>query len=328
MPKTLPNTNPTPAETKANVITPAILTAIVAKPDAEIEAIARAITPALDEYEAPGLAVNDAADASREAGAKAEGTRERLMKRLAGVADKHGWNNADKLKAGCDQAIAKWSEGKNRLPTTLAQLKVELYRAMHPAARPYIEDAFADAKHAWAEERAAVAAGKAERDAAIAANVKKAELPELPDAPLQKTFAKCYHLVAGNKGILQAHIDVADPKKPVASHDEAADPHMLAETRDRAVRQDPKAAARALAKLVDTVEAIYAEFPAASLQTMANFARALNYKALEEAKIKRDALRNIAAKRAAAPSAAPRRSRNAIDEAASEAADPDNLIGD
>lgn len=322
---TLPNTKPSAAATKAiEAALPVV--PMVAKPNAEIAAITKAIIGAFDEYAEPGLAVNEATEASKAANAAAEGTRERLMKRMCAVADKAGWNNPANLEEASKLAVTQWAEGKNRLPSTLAQLRVELFRAMHPSARPYVTDAFEDAKVSWREEREAVAEAKAAIDAAKADGVKKDDLPPPAEAPLMKTFAKSYHMVAGNKGILQAHIDADDPKcAAITSHEEAADPHMLAETRNGVVRRDPKVAARTLAKLVETIEAIYAEFPAASLATMANFARNLNAKALEDAKVMARAKAEVAAKRNAAPSTTPRKARNAIDEAVGDAAD--DIIG-
>ena len=330
MPKTLPNTKPTPAETNANAAT---LLAIVAKPNPEIAVITKAILDAIDEYAEPAKAVEDAIAAGKDATAKAEGTREALIKRMVALANKAGWNNADNIRAGGEAAVAAYNERRvnNPMkPATLSQLRVELCRAMHPSARPYVADAFEDAKVCWREEVEAAAEAKAAIDAAKLAKVAKADMPEPAERPLLKTFAKSYHMVAGNKGILQAHIDADDAKNTaITSHEEAADPHMLAETRNGVVRRDPKVAARTLAKLVETIEAIYAEFPAASLATMANFARNLNAKALEDAKVMAQAKAEIAAKRNAAP-AAPRKARNAIDEVVNDAAEKsaaDDIIG-
>lgn len=332
MPKTLPNTTPqSDAATKAiaAATTGSEPLAIIAKPDAETAAITKALLNAIDEYAEPALAVSEASEASKAANAAAEGARERLIKRMVAIADKAGWNNPDKIRAGGDAAVAAYNERRSNNPmtkATLSQLRTELCRAMHPSARPYVANAFEDAKVCWREEREAVADAKEAIDAAKAEGKKGDDLPPAAETPLLKTFAKPYHLVAGNKGILQAHIDADDPKSAsVTSHEEAADPHMLAETRNRVVRQDPKTAARTLAKLVDTIEAIYAEFPAASLATMANFARNLNAKALEDAKVMARAKAEITAKRNAAPSATPRKAHNAIDELVGDAAD--ELIG-
>src|SRR6185503_5888572 len=152
--------------------------------------------------------------------------------------------------------------------TSLAQFAVELRRAMHPSARDYVVDAIANSRDQWEQSS-------------------KSE-----DHPLRKAFAKRYHMVAGSKGILQAHIDVDMPapkagtpdKRIATDHGDASDPYAIAGAKQQADKADPKAAARMIAKLVKALQAIETEFPVPAIGQMISFAAALDATPLANAK--------------------------------------------
>lgn len=266
---TLPNVNMSAAEVKA--LTPT--------PEAETEAsvITKAIMGVFDLYADPAFASDDATEALA-------GARERLLLDAAELSIAGDWDAKHFVtgKTGdvLDAALEAWSKGKNRLPTTLAQFKVELRRAVHPSARAYVEDAYNDTRDAWDAERADAKAAKA-------AGTKH-------DAPLMKAFAKRYHMWAGSKGVLQAHIDADKPapkagtpdKRLAGDHEDAADPHTIAGAKQAAERHDPKAAARVIAKLCKAIEEIRQEFPVGELDELLLIAESLDADVFAKAKAK------------------------------------------
>lgn len=284
--RVLANLAPTAAEAKANI-------AIVPDDKTNIGVISKAIMAAFDTYADAGNAADDAKKAHTEADANALTKRETILCDMAAMSAKHGWL-AKYLGDAADLAVTNWCKGKNRTPASLDQLKTELVRVMNPGCRDYVRDAFVTSREAWDAERANAEVTRAANKAAKALD--KNAPQEAVNEPLAKAFAKRYHMVVGSKGMLAAHIDAASDKpKAVFSHEEAADPHMLAATRQQVIREDPKAAARTLEKLVDAMERIYSEFPADSLKTMVRFAKSLNADTLSAAKAKaqREAARSV-----------------------------------
>ena len=302
---TLPNVNMTAAEVQA--VTPT--------PDDQTEAsvITKAIMGVFDAYAEPAFASDDA-NAALNGTDTQVGAREQLLLDAAELSIAGDWDAKHFVtgKTGdvLDAALEAWSAGKNRLPTTLSQFKVELRRAVQPSSRAYVEDAYNDTRVAWDAERADAKAAKA-------AGTKH-------DAPLMKAFAKRYHMWAGSKGVLQAHIDADKPapkagtpdKRLAADHEDAADPHTIAGTRQTAERVDPKAAARMIAKLVKALQAIETEFPVPAIGQMISFAAALDATTLANAKnAKMQELHRAAkAKPAPAVTRTPKVSQPALDE--------------
>lgn len=285
---TLPNVNMSAAEVLA--ITP--------KPDDEtqVSVITKAIMDAFTTLNPADDAVTDATNA-------ATGLRERLMGELALLSAEEEFE-ADKISDAATAALAQWKGAHNLVPTSLAQFTVELRRAMHPSARDYVIEAIADSREQW--EQSSQAEGH----------------------PLRKAFAKRYHMVAGSKGVLQAHIDADKPapkagtpdKRIATDHGDASDPYAIAGSKQTAERSDPKAAARVIAKLVKAIEAIKAEFPVGELDEILllaedldadTFAKAKAKAAIEAAKATKAQDR---AKRAAAPVTKVKASQPALDD--------------
>jgi hypothetical protein len=286
---TLPNVNMSAAEVKA--LTP--------KPDSETQVgvITKAIMDAF-------TTLKPADDAVVDATTEAAGVRERVMGEMAQLSADEDWS-ADHITDAAKAAVEQWKGAHNLVSASLAQFAVELRRAMHPSARDYVVDAFADSREQWE------ASGQTEAK------------------PLQKAFAKRYHMVAGSKGVLQAHIDADKaPPKPgeadkrlATGHDDASDPYAIAGAKQAVERVDPKAAARVIAKLVKAVEAIKAEFPVGELDEILLLAMDLDANTFAKAKAKAAIEAAKAAKRrsvltAPAAPAAPRKGKAAATESA------------
>jgi hypothetical protein len=216
---------------------------------------------------------------------------------------------ADKISDAATAALAQWKGAHNLVPTSLAQFAVELRRAMHPSARDYVVDALEDSRELW--EQSAQTDGH----------------------PLRKAFAKRYHMVAGSKGVLQAHIDADKPapkagtpdKRIATDHGDASDPYAIAGAKQAADKVDPKAAARVIAKLVKAIEAIKAEFPVGELDQILllaedldadTFAKAKAKAAIEAAKAAKAKARSVLTAPAAPANA--KRTESALDDLVSE----------
>jgi hypothetical protein len=251
---TLPNVNMTAAEVKAVTLTPDDQT--------QINVITKAIMDAF-------TTLNPADDAATDAANAATGVRERLMGELALLSAEQEFE-ADKISDAATAALAQWKGAHNLVPTSLAQFAVELRRAMHPSARDYVVDALEDSRELW--EQSAQTDGH----------------------PLRKAFAKRYHMVAGSKGVLQAHIDADKPapkagtpdKRIATDHGDASDPYAIAGAKQSAERHDPKAAARVIAKLCKAIEAIRQEFPVGELDELLLIAESLDADTFAKAKAK------------------------------------------
>lgn len=269
--KVLTNNAPTPAESKALAVAMVAVPGVAVVPEDETQmgVITDAIMAAYDEFADPQFAADDANEA-------ALGSRERIMIRMAELSEHDGWL-AKYTDGACDAALAKWSVGKNRLPTTIAQFKVELRRAIHPSARNHVADAIAESQDVW----------QAEVDEARIA--READKNAKPERPLLKAFAKRYHMVAGSKGMLQAHIDADTKKNAKVTHDIANDAHALAEAhQSEAAQPSATAAARTIAKLVEAIRVIRSEYPVAELDEMLEIAEGIDADTLKNAKAKAD----------------------------------------
>ena len=101
-------------------------------------------------------------------------------------------------------------------------------------------------------------------------------------------------MVAGSKGVLQAHIDADKPapkagtpdKRIATDHGDASDPYAIAGAKQSADKADPKAAARVIAKLVKAIEAIKLEFPVGELDEILLLAEDLDADTFAKAKAK------------------------------------------
>jgi hypothetical protein len=261
-----PNVNMTAAEVQA--VTP--------KPDSETQVgvITKAIMDAF-------TTLKPADDAATDAANEAAGVRERVMGEMAALSAAEDWS-ADHITDAAKGAVQAWKTltGANIVSASLAQFAVELRRAMHPSARDYVADAIADSREQWEHSS------------------------QSEDHPLRKAFAKRYHMVAGSKGILQAHIDADMPapkagtpdKRIATDHGDASDPYAIAGAKQAAERVDPKAAARVIAKLVKALEALKAEFPVGELDQMLLIAIDLDADAFAKAKTKAAMAAAMAAK--------------------------------
>jgi len=286
----LPNVNMSAAEVLA--ITP--------KPDDEtqVSVITKAIMDAFNTLNPADDAVTDATNA-------ATGLRERLLGECALLSAEQEFE-ADKISDAATAALAEWKGAHNLVPTSLAQFAVELRRAMHPSARDFVIEAVESSRDFWEDSA------------------------QTDGHPLRKAFAKRYHMVAGSKGILQAHIDADKPapkagtpdKRIATDHGDASDPYAIAGAKQNADKADPKAAARVIAKLVKAIEAIKLEFPVGKLDDMLLiavdldaevFAKAKSRKAIAAAKAV--AAADAAKRPAATRPAAPKVSKPALDEA-------------
>jgi hypothetical protein len=269
----MPNVNMTAAEVLA--ITP--------KPDSEtqVSVITKAIMDAFTTLNPADDAVTDATNA-------ATGLRERLMGELALLSAEEEFE-ADKIADAATAALTQWKGAHNLVPTSLAQFAVELRRAMHPSARDYVIEAVADSHTQWQESA------------------------DTEGHPLRKAFAKRYHMVAGSKGVLQAHIDADKPapkagtpdKRIATDHGDASDPYAIAGSKQTAERSDPKAAARVIAKLVKALEAIRVEFPVGEIDQMLLIAERIDANTFATAK-SHAAIKAAKAKAAARPTPAPK----------------------
>lgn len=294
---TLPNVNMSAAEAKA--LTP--------KPDSETQTsvITKAIIDAFN-------TLKPADDAAQDAATEAAGVREQVMGDMAVLSAAEDWS-ADHITDAAKAAVEQWKGAHNLVSASLAQFAVELRRAMHPSARDYVVDAFADSREQWEQSS------------------------QTDGHPLRKAFAKRYHMVAGSKGVLQAHIDADMPapkagtpdKRIATDHGDASDPYAIAGAKQSAERADPKAAARVIAKLVKAIETLKAEFPVGGLDDMLliamdldadTFAKAKAKAAIEAAKAERKAK---ARTMLAAPAPAPTKGKaaaieNALDDLTGE----------
>jgi hypothetical protein len=205
--------------------------------------------------------------------------RESVMVRLAKLSIKNNWTEGhidDGIKLALEAFKAR--SNANLLPSSLTQFKGELRRAMHPSARAHIADAITTANAFWGEE---VNNAKTVREA-------NKHLPEgtkavAPKEPLKQTFQRRYHLIAGDKGLLQAHID------GLQSAGLTDDPVALANYRIRTTREDPDEAAKVIARLVKQITVIHDEFPAAELEAIIAFVKKSDVaKALTRAKAKKN----------------------------------------
>jgi len=249
-----PNVNMTAAE----------IAAVTPKPESEEQT--RVITKAImDAFNT----LKPADDAAEDAAMEAAGVRERIMGEMALLSAEQEFE-ADHIADAATAALTQWKGAHNLVSTSLAQFAVELRRAMHPSARDYVVEAFEDSRGHWQESA------------------------ESEGHPLRKAFAKRYHMVAGSKGILQAHIDAdkdapkpGTPDKRIATdHGDASDPYAIAGAKQQAERVDPKAAARVIAKLVKAIEAIKAEFPVGELDEILLLAEDLDADTFAKAKAK------------------------------------------
>jgi hypothetical protein len=251
---TLPNVNMSAAEVKAVTPTP--------EAETQVGVITKAIMDAF-------TTLNPADDAATDAANAATGVRERLMGELALLSAEQDFE-ADKISDAATAALAQWKGAHNLVPTSLAQFAVELRRAMHPSARDYVVDALENSRELWEQSS------------------------QTEGHPLRKAFAKRYHMVAGSKGILQAHIDAdkdapkaGTPDKRIATdHGDASDPYAIAGAKQSADKADPKAAARVIAKLVKAIEAIRQEFPVGGLDELLLIAESLDADTFAKAKAK------------------------------------------
>jgi hypothetical protein len=205
--------------------------------------------------------------------------RESVMVRLAKLSIKNNWTAAH-IEDGVNLALKAFADNHNgqMLPSSLNQFKGELKRAMHPSAREHISEAITTGNAFWGKE---VDNAKAVREA-------NKHLPEgtkavAPKEPLKRAFQRRYHLIAGDKGLLQAHID------GLASAGLTDDPVALAGYRVRTTREDPDEAAKVIARLVKQISVIHEEFPAAELEAIIAFVKKSDVaKALTRAKAKKN----------------------------------------
>lgn len=293
---------------KPNVnMTAAEVAAVTPKPDSETQVgvITKAIMDAF-------TTLKPADDAAEDAATEAAGVRERVMGEMALLSAEQEFE-ADHIGDAATAALVQWKGAHNLVSTSLAQFAVELRRAMHPSARDYVVEAFEDSRELW--NKSSQAEGH----------------------PLRKAFAKRYHMVAGSKGVLQAHIDADKPapkagtpdKRIATDHGDASDPYAIAGAKQAVERVDPKAAARVIAKLVKAVEAIKAEFPVGELDEILLLAMDLDADTFAKAKAKAAIEAAKAAKRRnvltapATPAAAPTKGKaaaieNALDDLTGE----------
>jgi hypothetical protein len=277
------------------------IAAVTPKDETQINVITKAIMDAFTTLNPADDAVTDATNA-------ATGLRERLLGECAVLSAEQEFE-ADKISDAATAALAQWKGAHNLVPTSLAQFAVELRRAMHPSARDYVVDALEDSRELW--EQSAQTDGH----------------------PLRKAFAKRYHMVAGSKGVLQAHIDADKPapkagtpdKRIATDHGDASDPYAIAGAKQAADKVDPKAAARVIAKLVKAIEAIKAEFPVGELDQILllaedldadTFAKAKAKAAIEAAKAAKAKARSVLTAPAAPANA--KRTESALDDLVSE----------
>jgi hypothetical protein len=277
------------------------IAAVTPKDETQINVITKAVMDAFTTLNPADDAVTDATNA-------ATGLRERLLGECAVLSAEQEFE-ADKISDAATAALAQWKGAHNLVPTSLAQFAVELRRAMHPSARDYVVDALEDSRELW--EQSAQTDGH----------------------PLRKAFAKRYHMVAGSKGVLQAHIDADKPapkagtpdKRIATDHGDASDPYAIAGAKQAADKVDPKAAARVIAKLVKAIEAIKAEFPVGELDQILllaedldadTFAKAKAKAAIEAAKAAKAKARSVLTAPAAPANA--KRTESALDDLVSE----------
>jgi hypothetical protein len=322
MPKILPNT--TKPEVKLPVFkgvkpTQGNIVHVIADEDTQTSVITKHVMSAFDKFASGAFATMEANEQHTKAQESERGIRERLMVNLAELSAKDAWKEGA-IADACKQAVEKWSDGKNRLPTTLAQFSVECRRAMHPAACEHVKTAFDTSREAWNAERVTV------EEARVTAKNDGTKFVK-PATPLSDAFGKRYHMVAGSKGMLQAYIDAATKKNPVVTANDAATPEALASVHEQTERQDPRKAARTLAKIVSALEAIYAEFPAQDISDMLEYARDIDAKALEEAKAEAIRAAKKAAKRTLVREPVARSKRNAS-TTATDATTTDDAIDD
>lgn len=238
------------------------VSALTPKDETQIYVITKAIMDAF-------TTLNPADDAATDAANAATGVRERLMGELALLSAEQEFE-ADKISDAATAALAQWKGAHNLVPTSLAQFAVELRRAMHPSARDYVVDALEDSRELWEQSS------------------------QTEGHPLRKAFAKRYHMIAGSKGVLQAHIDADKPapkagtpdKRIATDHGDASDPYAIAGAKQAADKVDPKAAARVIAKLCKAIETIRQEFPVGELDDLLLIAENLDADTFAKAKAK------------------------------------------
>lgn len=243
---------------------------IQAKPDTAIAAVKAAVNGELTAFVSAAQDVHIARQGVKTAGDAEMGVRQRILTKLATLSGKQGWTDKQ-IEQGVKDAIQAFLDGKpNYTPGTLRQLGTEMRRAMHPQVREHVKQAFADAKAAWDAEGAAIDADK--------------DAPK----PLRDKFSRAYQLVAGAGGILATH-QAGDAVT-------ASDPELLAETRTREQREDPKLAEKALKRLQQQVADMCETFPHNDLIAVGKFLARMDAAKLETAR--KSALRAAKAKAA------------------------------
>lgn len=242
--------------------------AVVALPEPEeVTAIRKAVTKALDAYAASAYSTMDAKIHHETAIDSERGVRERLMLNLSEVSAKLNCTK-DHIDTAVTAAVAAWSEGKNTLPTTLAQFTTECKRAMHPAAREHVKTAYDASREAWSAE----VQEQADWRQACKDTPKGEDKPEQPARPLQDAFIKRDFMVAGHNGVLQTYIDMDEKKNPSARIDDPTDFETLAAQRLGAKQTDPRRAARELAKLADTLQGMFDTYHHDDIKAMLDYA--------------------------------------------------------
>lgn len=282
-PKTLPNTT-------AQVVQ--------AVPHRDLVAAQAAFDAIIPRFTAARSDVDDARTALDAANASENGVRGDILIELAKASIAGDWS-FEHAQMGVKASLKAYEATHNTLPSTLTTFAAECYRAIHPKARDHVESAFSDAAEAWEAEGARIKAAQA---SALAAKTKYIADPE--ETPLREAFKRKYHMVAGTNGMLAAHASNDDERNMLAN-----DPVMLADTIVGSEKRDEKRAARAIAKVVATIEDVANEFPSPRWDTVVKFLGGLNAKTLvafRDAQVRQQRMeqRERPAKRNASPAPA------------------------
>lgn len=198
-----------------------------------LDEITRQVSVALNEFGTADAARKLARTDAEHAADAAIGEREKLLRRLAGVAHAAAWSEDD-LGEAVKKAVATHAGNDKSKKSSLATFASEIKLACHRQVRGHVNDFFDTARDAWDDERT------------LAAD--DSEAPE----PLRKAWSRMYHVVV--QGMMRAAKDgnvIADADALVA----------FAERTLRERQIDYKRVKARLANITKELRAFHVDFP-------------------------------------------------------------------
>jgi len=281
--------------------------ALVAAPHKDVLDAQKAFTGILPMFGKVQTGISDAALATQQAQEANVGARRAIMTSLALSSVAGKWS-LDHAKMGIEAAIKAAATNDPKTEATLRQLASECHRAIHPAARDHVKQAFEIAERDWVAEGKEVDDAKAE----AAKNNEKFQRSSV-DTPLRDTFKRVYHMVVGSNGMLAAY--ASDDAEIAACAD---NPAMLADRVTGDVRRDEKRAARMIRKAVAAIEEIADEFPSSKWNVAIQFLSNIDAKTLKRFRDGEERARRVTSKPARSGRTPPAPASDAVNDAVDE----------